>query len=138
MSLHYYNRFFTYEEMIASSTAKRLRINNTPPPEADANLNTLCNEVLLPVRIQMGVPIIITSGYRSPELNAAVGGVPNSYHIQGKACDIRITGEAFRTMLCELLLQQPKTDLVIWEHKGSSQWIHVQWSFRPRHQVMNK
>ena len=64
--------------MIASSTAKAKKIDNTPTTEVKKNLEKLCQEVLQPIRDKYGRAITVTSGYRSPKLNAAVGGVKTS------------------------------------------------------------
>lgn len=58
-----------------------------------ANLRKLSMQVLEPVRVLAGMPIRITSGYRSPALNAAVGGVTESQHLFGEAADITIRGD---------------------------------------------
>ena len=77
---------FTLEELTFSPTAERQKINNTPPLEAVAHLTTLA-EGLEKVRALLGGPIRISSGYRSPELNAAIGGAKNSAHMSGFAAD---------------------------------------------------
>lgn len=77
---------FSFEEMIASEVAARKWIDNTPPVSLDLNLRHLC-ERLEDVRMLLGAPIFITSGYRSPDLNRAVGGQTNSAHLYGLAAD---------------------------------------------------
>lgn len=77
---------FTLEELTFSPTAERQKINNTPPLEAVAHLTTLA-EGLEKVRALLGGPIRISSGYRSPELNAAIRGARNSAHMAGYAAD---------------------------------------------------
>lgn len=74
--------------MSASATAERLTIDNTPPRAAQRMLTILVEQLLDPIRRRYGAPIIVTSGYRSPTLNTAVGGVANSHHIVGCAVDI--------------------------------------------------
>lgn len=79
---------FTYGEMIKSSTAKRLGINNIPPNDKIwKNLELLVINCLQPIRDKFG-PIKITSGYRSPELCVAIGSSINSNHTRGQAADI--------------------------------------------------
>ena len=80
---------FTLEELIASPTAKRLNIDNTPTPLVKTRLELLVKTVLEPIRKKYGKQIIVTSGYRSPELNKKVGGAKTSYHCYGNAADIR-------------------------------------------------
>ena len=75
--------------MSASATAERLAIDNTPPRAARQMLTILVEQILDPIRCRYGAPIIVTSGYRCPALNTAVGGVANSHHIVGCAADIK-------------------------------------------------
>ena len=69
---------FTYEELVASATAKRLKIDNTPDEESRKHLEELVKKVLQPLRDAYGKPIRISSGYRCKALNDAVKGVPTS------------------------------------------------------------
>ncbi len=88
---------FTLEEMILSQTAARRGIDNKPTPEIVKNLKETC-ALLEAVRIALGgVPILISSGYRSPALNKAVGGSKTSAHMEGFAADF--TAPAFGTPL---------------------------------------
>jgi len=77
---------FTLEELIFSQTAARKGIDNTPSAEIVANLRALAR-VLEEVRVLLGAPIMVSSGYRSPELNRAVGGAKRSAHLLGLAAD---------------------------------------------------
>jgi hypothetical protein len=81
LSLH-----FTLEELTLSDTAERLGIPNDPPPWVVENLRRLA-KVLEQVRQHLGGAIIVRSGYRCPELNAAVNGSKNSAHTKGLAAD---------------------------------------------------
>ena len=80
--------YFSIAELTASATAERLAIDNTPPSAARKMLTILVEQLLDPIRRHYGAPIIVTSGYRCPALNTAVGGVTNSHHIVGCAADI--------------------------------------------------
>ena len=80
---------FTYDELTSSATAKRLGLCNAPDAKSLDNLKRLCEDVLEPLRMKWGRPIIVTSGYRSPTLNKLVGGAKNSDHRFGAASDIR-------------------------------------------------
>lgn len=77
---------FSLEELTASSTARRLGIDNTPPAEALANLAVTANG-LEGVRSLLGQPMRIDSGFRCPALNRAVGGAKTSAHMSGYAAD---------------------------------------------------
>ena len=81
-------KYFNIEELVKSATAERLAIDNTPPRAAQQMLTVLVEQLLDPIRRRYGAPIIVTSGYRCPALNTAVGGVANSHHIVGCAADI--------------------------------------------------
>ena len=80
--------YFNLSELSASASAERLAIDNTPPRAAQRMLTILVEQLLDPIRRRYGAPIIVTSGYRCPALNTAVGGVANSHHIVGCAADI--------------------------------------------------
>ena len=82
-------KYFTHSELTHSDTAVSLGIDNTATPSAMKNLERLVSRVLDPLREAWGSPIIVTSGYRCPALNARVGGVKTSYHLRGMAADIR-------------------------------------------------
>ena len=77
---------FALSEMVKSATAERLRVDNSPSSIHLVNLTHLCINILQPVRDQFGV-ITINSGYRSPALNAKVGGSKTSQHCNGQASD---------------------------------------------------
>ena len=108
---------FTIQELSASATAERLAIDNTPPRAAQRMLTILVEQLLDPIRRRYGAPIIVTSGYRCPALNTAVGGVANSHHIVGCAADIVGTEppsnlplyvEALQTSQQNILGEQPE------------------------------
>lgn len=131
---------FTIEEMTSSPTARGLSISNRPSSEAVARLKALCREILQPLRDAMGEPIIITSGYRSPELNRAVGGSPTSQHTRGEAVDIKIkSGDNARAFY--YILDHLPFDQLIWEWGDDRQprWVHVSFTMRGgRRQALRK
>lgn len=110
---------FTYTELTHTYT----HCVNIPSAAQLLNLKSLCLWVLEPLRTLLKMPIHINSGYRSPETNKAVGGVPNSLHLQGLAVDIS-TGlwsiEQIK-MAVDFLKKQPVVDEII-QH---STYIHV-------------
>lgn len=81
-------RYFELDEFIVSDTAKNRRIDNTPTFEVVDHLSALTMTILDPLRAAWGSGLTITSGYRSPLLNTAVGGVTNSAHCKGYAADV--------------------------------------------------
>jgi hypothetical protein len=91
---------FSLSEMVKSATAERLRVDNSPSSLHLVNLTQLAINILQPVRDHFGV-ITINSGYRSPALNAKVGGSKTSQHCNGQAADF----ESFST---------PNPDLAKW------------------------
>lgn len=83
------SRNFSYREFEASDTADRKHILNAITSfEVRDSIQALVNDVLQPLRDSLGVSLHINSGYRSPELNAAVGGVQTSQHTRGEAADV--------------------------------------------------
>ena len=86
-------KYFSINELTRSATAARLGIDNSPTTAVKKNLEKLINEVLDPLREAWGAPIIVTSGYRSPKLNKAVGGSKTSQHVLGQAADIKTVGD---------------------------------------------
>lgn len=127
---------FTFEEMVRSATAKRRKIDNTPTATEIGHLIYLVTNVLEPARRAANVPFIITSGYRSKELNKAVGGCRNSYHLYGMAADIHADNVPQAYAIAKILLQQAATDVAIVENRHGKVWVHVQTSVRPRHKLL--
>ncbi len=86
---------FSLAEFLRSATAERqeemLRQQYEPPGEVIGNLSYLCSTALQPIREQFAYPMRVTSGYRSPALNEAVGGSKTSQHCKGQAADIQIS-----------------------------------------------
>ena len=84
---------FSLKEFVKSSTARDHGINNTPPQEAVENLRALCQHTLEPLREALGLPIVITSGYRCKALNhLLVNHSVKSQHMNGQAADFYVAG----------------------------------------------
>ena len=116
-------KYFTIAEMVHSGTADRLGIPNRLPKELVLNVQALIDNVLDPLREWYGKPIPVNSGYRCPELNKAVGGVTNSYHLRGMAADLNVGSKAENGKLLEYIRDHlPFTELG-WE--GGGAWVHV-------------
>jgi hypothetical protein len=118
---------FSLAELTASSTAQRLGLDNTPAPELLPRL-VLAAEMLERIRTVLGVPITVTSGYRAPAVNRAVGGVTSSDHTQGHAVDIIAPGYGTPYLVASLLAPLVSTlgigQLILEGIKGK-QWVHV-------------
>ena len=131
---------FKLSEFTKSSTATARKIDNTPSEQVISNLKLLCEQVLEPLRVHFNCPIIIGSGYRSPALNKAVGGVANSQHMTGEAADIHIPDETTGKRWFLWMMDNLKFDQLIWEKSTPSStryWIHVSFSkTRCRQQVI--
>lgn len=133
---------FSLEELTASATAKAKKIDNTPTLQVRANLEKLCKEVLQPIRDKYGKAITVTSGYRSPKLNAAVGGVKTSQHMVGQAADIKCTGtsKAYLFNLIKSMIEKKeiKVGQLIWEYgtKQEPNWIHVSLPYTKVNQIL--
>lgn len=119
---------FTLKELTDSDTAKKKGLDNTPTLQVIENLTTLAEKVLQPVRDHYGKSVKVNSGYRSPEVNASVGGSKTSDHCKGQAADIEITGVA-NGDLAQWIASNLKFTQVILEFytKGipDSGWVHV-------------
>ena len=116
--------YFTVKELTRSVTAEALKIDNTPTAEAEENLKALINNVLDPLREAYGNPITVTSGYRSPRLNAAVGGVKTSQHQRGQAADITAGSPAENKKIFDLAreLNLPFCQLI---DEKKYKWVHI-------------
>ena len=138
-------RNFTYEELCRSDVAKRRGINNRPRTKEEEkrvieNLKALCMEVLQPLRDFLGKPVVISSGYRCPELNKAVGGVKNSQHMKGEAADIHVENTEHLLKIMHFIMDETDFDQVIWErNRAGTQWVHVSYKREGvnRHQVVS-
>lgn len=83
-------KYFSINELSKSNTAIARKLDNTPSKEVITNLESLVDNVLDPLREMYGKPIIVTSGYRSPEVNRSVNGATSSQHVRGEAADITV------------------------------------------------
>jgi len=83
---------FSLAEMVKSETALRNGLDNTPGDVEIENLRMLCEQILQPIRTAYGRGVKVNSGFRHPNVNAAVGGSRTSDHCKGQAADIEIPG----------------------------------------------
>ena len=115
---------------------------NEPPADVIPVLREFCEKILEPLRAHVGRPVVITSGYRSVELNRKVDGLPNSYHLATPtrcAADIQVAGlpleQVFQWLCEESRLRFDKAILERGKHPDTEtdDCIHIQYrSDRPR------
>jgi len=131
---------FTLAEFTSSQTASRRGMDNTPPHEViEALTRTALG--LETVRMLLGAPIVITSGYRSPKVNAAVGGSAKSQHILGEAADIICPGfgtpsEVVRAIVAHREIPYDQCILEYPGKDGKGGWCHISFRRNPRGQAL--
>lgn len=132
-------RNFTLNEMCKSTTARKRKIRNVPSLGDIKRLKALCENVLQPLRDYLGEPVIINSGYRSPELNRIIGGVNGSQHLKGEAADINCRGSLeYARNIIQFIMINCEFDQLILERKKTAIWVHVSYSKgQNRQQVLN-
>jgi len=127
------SRYYTLARLMHSDIARGRGMDNTPPAELIPNLRLLARG-LDRIRLLLGHPLDISSGYRSPALNAAVGGARNSQHAQGLAADFTCPGFGPPLAIARALRGSAIAfDTVILEF---DEWIHVSFTATPRRRVL--
>lgn len=121
-------QFFTLAELVRSTAADRLGLDNTPPPAAQAKLERLVATVLDPLRAHLGRPVRITSGYRSFAVNKALDGSPTSQHMLGEAVDIKADGLTAVELATVILRLGVPVDQVIWYDPERGGHVHVSYT----------
>jgi hypothetical protein len=125
------SNYVSLAEVTKSDTATRRGISNEPTPEHLENLKTICTEVFDKIREHFGVPIYISSGYRSAALNKAIGGSKNSDHNLGRALDLDQDGRGngvTNMEVFEFIKDNLEFDQLIGEFQradGNFEWVHV-------------
>lgn len=123
---------FRLSEFTASQTATRRGIDNTPPRDV---VDTLKRTALglEAVRSLLMAPIIISSGYRSPALNKAIGGAKSSQHVKGEAVDFICPGFGSPKEVCEAIARSNlRFDQLIYE----GTWVHISFADTNRREVL--
>jgi zinc D-Ala-D-Ala carboxypeptidase len=127
------SRYYTLARLVQSDTARERGIDNMPPAELVPNLRMLARG-LDRIRLLLGHPLDISSGYRAPALNAAVGGARHSQHSQGLAADFTCPGFGPPLAIARALRRSAIAfDTVILEF---DEWIHVSFTATPRRRVL--
>lgn len=118
---------FTWHDFIKSGTASRLHLDNTPTVEAVKNIRLLVNHVLDPLVEKLGRPVIITSGFRSPEVNVNLPrqGSKDSQHMKGQAADIFVTGLSAEQLAVAIASLNIPFDQLIWYDKALGGQVHI-------------
>ena len=130
---------FSLAELTKSQTATRLGFDNKPSQQQILSLKKLCENVLPPIRNRFEKPVIISSGFRSAQLNKAIGSSSKSQHCKGEAADIEIYG-IDNKHLAQWINNNTKYDQLILEfYKESdpqSGWVHVSYTDTCRKQFL--
>jgi zinc D-Ala-D-Ala carboxypeptidase len=128
---------FSLEEFTISQNAARLGLDNTPGPVQLANLHRVAGTMELVRKILGDRPVLVSSGYRSPEVNAAAKGAGDSAHMSGLAVDFTVPGFGTPIDICHALVPHMGPlgiDKLIWEFRT---WVHLGLSIGPaRHEAM--
>ena len=123
------SKHLTLKEVIKSNTASRLGISNSPTEEHRENLRIVAEKVFEPIREHFGVPIGVSSGYRSARLNKAVKGSATSDHCKGKALDLDadMFGKITNAQIFHFIKDNLEFKQLIWEYGNDSEpnWVHV-------------
>ncbi len=128
-------KYFSFQEFERSDTAYKHGIDNTAPESVRRNIAALVDKVLDPLREAWGRPITVTSGYRCPELNKAVGGAATSQHLLGEAADITTGNPVDNRRLFQMVqsLRLPFDQMI---DESDFTWIHISYSPRNRRQIL--
>ncbi len=121
---------FRWSELVASGTARKLGLDNTPSEAARAALRLLVWNVLGPLRALVGEGLQITSGYRSPAVNEAVRGSVSSQHMRGEAVDFVVRGVASSDIVGLILQSRLPFDQLIWYAPERGGHVHVSFTAR--------
>jgi hypothetical protein len=125
------SKSFTLNELTKSQEATRLGIDNIPNEEHIQNLKILCEKILQPIRDFYGMPLSVSSGYRSVALCEAIGSSSKSQHTKGQAADFEIFGVPNKDV-AEFIIKNLEYDqciLEFWnENDPNSGWVHCSYS----------
>jgi len=123
---------FTLQELTVFNTAVKHGISNIPDQDQITNLILLCQFILQPIKEHFGKPVIINSGYRSPELCLLVNSTVTSQHTKGQAADFEINGVSNKELADWIVanLDYDQCILEFWnKEEPNSGWVHCSYSF---------
>jgi hypothetical protein len=113
---------FTIKELVHSDNAIKAGIDNTPNIEQVDNLLNLIFYCLQPIRDKLKKPMIITSGFRKPQVNFLAGGKANSQHLEGEAADFVVKGMTPKQIIDFIVKSGVEYDQLINEY---NKWVHI-------------
>lgn len=130
---------FSLREFLHSEVAERAGWVDVPTFDIVYNLSELCRRILDPIACRYGEAVVVTSGWRSPRLNRAVGGEIGSQHMSGMAADIRpliVADIAKLWMLIQEMIDsgEIEPDQVIYYRRR--RFVHISWDRVPRKQII--
>ena len=121
-------KYFSISELTSSATALREGIDNSPTESAYHLLHVLVEQLLDPIREAWGEPIVVSSGYRCPELNALVGGAQHSHHLLGCAADLIAGNRDDHRRLFHMIVQMQQSGKIRFTQliaEDNYRWIHI-------------
>lgn len=124
----------SYAEVTHSSTAKRLSIDNTPNGGQIERIKTTAKKIFEPLREYVGVPIYISSCFRSKTLNEIIGGSRTSQHMTGEAMDLDadVYGRTTNRIIFDFIKDNLEFDQLIYESGNDEEpdWVHVSYTYK--------
>jgi uncharacterized protein YcbK (DUF882 family) len=127
------SRNFTLDELTISQEAIRSGLPNKPNAQQIASLKALCVKILQPLRDKTGLPIVVSSGFRSVTINRRIGGNSKSQHCRGEAADFTIPGMSVMEVVRLVMEMKLPIDQCIAEFGA---WVHVSYSAKRRNQYL--
>ena len=133
----------TLKEVVKSNTATRKGIDNTPDHWSIDNLRVIAENVFQPIRDHFGVPIGVSSGFRSKELNKAIGGSKYSQHMVGESLDLDadMYGRVTNSEIFNYVKKNLEWDQMIWEFGDDEEpnWVHISYrSYLPNRKQIKR
>ncbi len=121
---------------LAELTKTSVGLPNNPSDVEIERLKILCEKVLQPLRDEFNAPIIVNSGYRSQQVNKAVGGVPTSQHLKGESADITAGSRERNKLLFEIIKTMEFDQVISYDYR----FIHVSYTIckENRKQIIHK
>lgn len=128
---------FSYRELVRTDVRSLQQRNYSLGFAVRPKLEELCTTLLEPIRVAFDAPLIVHSGYRCPELNAAIGGSARSQHMKAEAADFHVSGHKLKTVFDWIVWSSPLLfgQLILEGYVADEpSWIHLSMGapYRPR------